>query len=73
LLLAQGLSVEEATTSLGHVAEGVHCARAVVARGDRLGVDMPISRAVVGLLSGSLKPNAAVQELMSRDPVPETR
>jgi glycerol-3-phosphate dehydrogenase (NAD(P)+) len=73
LLLAQGLSLEQATASLGHVAEGVHCARAVVARGERLGVDMPISRAVVDLLSGSLRPEAALQELMSRDPVPETR
>jgi glycerol-3-phosphate dehydrogenase (NAD(P)+) len=73
LLLAQGQSVEAATASLGHVAEGVHCARAVVARAERLGVDMPISRAVVGLLSGALKPQSAVAELMSRDPVPETR
>jgi glycerol-3-phosphate dehydrogenase (NAD(P)+) len=73
LLLAQGLTLEQATTSLGHVAEGVHCARVVVARGERLGVDMPISGAVVGLLSGSVRPEAAVQDLMSRDPVPETR
>jgi hypothetical protein len=34
---------------------------------------MPISRAVVGLLEGALKPQAAVAELMARDPVPETR
>jgi glycerol-3-phosphate dehydrogenase (NAD(P)+) len=73
LLLAQGHSLDEATASLGHVAEGVHCARAVVARGERLGVEMPISRAVVGLLEGALKPQAAVAELMARDPVPETR
>jgi glycerol-3-phosphate dehydrogenase (NAD(P)+) len=73
LLLAQGQSLDEATASLGHVAEGVHCARAVVARGERLGVEMPISRAVVGLLSGQLRPQAAVAELMSREPVSETR
>lgn len=73
LLLAQGKSLDEATASLGHVAEGVHCARAVVARGERLGVEMPISHAVVGLLTGKLQPQQAVAELMSRDPVPETR
>lgn len=73
LLLAQGQSLERATASLGHVAEGVHCARAVVARGERLGVDMPISRAVVGLLSGQLEPQAAVAQLMAREPVAETR
>jgi glycerol-3-phosphate dehydrogenase (NAD(P)+) len=73
LLLAQGHTLEQATASLGHVAEGVHCARAVVARGERLGVDMPIARAVVRLLSGELKPQGAVAELMGREPVPETR
>lgn len=73
LLLAQGQSLDQATASLGHVAEGVYCARAVVARGERLGVEMPIARAVVGLLSGELQPQAAVAELMSREPVPEIR
>ena len=73
LLLAQGRSVAEATASLGHVAEGVLCAHAVVARAQRLGVAMPIARAVVELLSGRLRAGEAVAELMSRDPVPETR
>jgi glycerol-3-phosphate dehydrogenase (NAD(P)+) len=73
VLLATGQTLSQATASLGHVAEGVHCAHAVVARGERLGIEMPISRAVVGLLSGQLKPQQAVVELMSRDPVPESR
>jgi glycerol-3-phosphate dehydrogenase (NAD(P)+) len=71
LMLAQGKSLDAATASLGHVAEGVLCAHAVVARGERLGIEMPISRAVVGLLSGRLQPRAAVSELMARDPVAE--
>jgi glycerol-3-phosphate dehydrogenase (NAD(P)+) len=73
VLLAQGLSLQAATASLGHVAEGVLCARAVVARGERLGVEMPISRAVVGLLAGELEPAHAVAALMAREPVPESR
>ncbi|AMO24192.1 NAD(P)H-dependent glycerol-3-phosphate dehydrogenase [Ramlibacter solisilvae] len=73
LLLARGSSVQDATGSLGHVAEGVLCARAVVARAERLGVEMPISRAVSRLLGGELKPRAAVAELMARDPAPEVR
>jgi glycerol-3-phosphate dehydrogenase (NAD(P)+) len=73
LLLAQGSSVQQATGSLGHVAEGVLCARAVVARAERLGVDMPISRAVAQLLSGELQPRTAVAQLMARDPAPEVR
>ncbi|RYY70952.1 MAG: glycerol-3-phosphate dehydrogenase, partial [Comamonadaceae bacterium] len=57
--------------SLGHVAEGVYCARTVVSRARHLGVDMPISRAVVALLDGKLQPGEAVAELMGRGPVAE--
>jgi glycerol-3-phosphate dehydrogenase (NAD(P)+) len=71
LRLAQGQTLAQAVASLGHVAEGVQCAHAVVARADRLGVDMPIARSVVGLLSGHLKADAVVATLMAREPVPE--
>jgi glycerol-3-phosphate dehydrogenase (NAD(P)+) len=72
LLLAQGQSLQQILDSLGHVAEGVYCARAVVQRAEHLGVDMPISRAVVALLAGQLQPLAAVSELMGREPAAET-
>lgn len=68
LLLAQGLSLDAAVQSLGHVAEGVYTARTVVQRARHLGVDMPIAQAVVGLLDGHLQPHAAVAALMGRDP-----
>lgn len=71
LLLAQGKSLQEAVDSLGHVAEGVYCARTVVRRAQHLGVDMPIARAVVALLDGKLEPAQAVSELMGRGPVAE--
>jgi glycerol-3-phosphate dehydrogenase (NAD(P)+) len=71
LQLAQGRSLEEVVESLGHVAEGVYCARTVVRRAEHLGVDMPIARAVVALLDGELKPSGAVAALMARDPVAE--
>jgi glycerol-3-phosphate dehydrogenase (NAD(P)+) len=71
LLLAQGRTLQQAVESLGHVAEGVYCARTVVARAEHLGVDMPIARAVVDLLDGRLQPAQAVAELMGRDPAPE--
>ena len=71
LLLAQGNSLQEAVDSLGHVAEGVYCARAVLRRAERLGVEMPIARAVVALLDGELHPAEAVATLMGRDPVSE--
>jgi glycerol-3-phosphate dehydrogenase (NAD(P)+) len=68
LLLAQGLSSAQAVTSLGHVAEGVYSARTVWQRAQSLGVDMPITEAVVGLLDGRLHAREAVQVLMGRGP-----
>ena len=72
LLLAQGRSLPEAVASLGHVAEGVYCARTVVERAARLGIEMPISAAVVDLLDGKLQPAQAVAALMGRGPAAES-
>lgn len=71
LLLAQGRSLEQAVASLGHVAEGVYSARTVAQRARSLGVEMPITEAVVALLDGALTPAQALQRLMGRDPVAE--
>ncbi|RZL63642.1 MAG: NAD(P)-dependent glycerol-3-phosphate dehydrogenase [Variovorax sp.] len=68
LLLAEGRTLAQAVDSLGHVAEGVYCARAVVQRAAHLGVDMPIARGVVALLDGRIRPDAVVAELMGREP-----
>jgi glycerol-3-phosphate dehydrogenase (NAD(P)+) len=66
LALAQGMTLQQAVDSLGHVAEGVYCARTVVQRAQHLGVDMPIAQAVVALLDGQMTPAQAVAELMGR-------
>jgi glycerol-3-phosphate dehydrogenase (NAD(P)+) len=71
LLLASGKTLKQAVASLGHVAEGVYCARTVVQRAAHLGVDMPISQAVVDLLDGNLQPREAVAALMGRDATTE--
>ena len=68
LQLAAGKTLEQAVQSLGHVAEGVYCARTVLQRARHLGVDMPITECVVALLDGQLKPVEAVAALMGRDP-----
>ena len=67
LLLAQGKTLQQALDSLGHVAEGVYCARAVVQRATSLGVEMPISSAVVALLAGQVSAAQAVPALMGRE------
>jgi glycerol-3-phosphate dehydrogenase (NAD(P)+) len=71
LALAQGHTLQQAVASLGHVAEGVYCARTVVQRAATLGVDMPIAQAVVALLDGHLAPAQAVALLMGREPTAE--
>ena len=72
LMLAQGKSLDEVLASLGHVAEGVYCARTVVQRAASLGVDMPIAQSVVALLDGRIKAFEAVALLMEREPKTET-
>jgi len=66
LALAQGMTLQQAVDSLGHVAEGVYCSRTVVQRAQHLGVDMPIAQAVVALLDGDITPAQAVALLMGR-------
>ncbi|MDO4768773.1 MAG: NAD(P)H-dependent glycerol-3-phosphate dehydrogenase [Brachymonas sp.] len=67
LLLAQGLTAQQAVDTLGHVAEGVYCARTVLARAEALHIDMPITRCVVALLDGQLTATQAAHQLMGRD------
>ena len=71
LLLAQGKTLSEAVASLGHVAEGVYCARTVSQRALSLGVDMPITQCVVKVLDGTLSAKQAVGLLMGRDATEE--
>lgn len=71
LALAQGKTLDEAVAALGHVAEGVYCARTVVQRAASLGIEMPISQAVVALLDGQITPAQAVVALMGREATTE--
>jgi glycerol-3-phosphate dehydrogenase (NAD(P)+) len=68
LALAQGKTLQQAVTELGHVAEGVYCARTVLQRSRRLDVEMPITECVVDLLDGRIRPDQAVAQLMGREP-----
>ncbi len=72
LLLASGKTLSEAVASLGHVAEGVYCARTVVQRAQHLGVDMPIAQSVVRLLDGECNVHEVLGQLMGRGAKAET-
>ena len=71
LLLAEGKTLTEAVASLGHVAEGVYCARTVSQRALSLGVDMPITQCVGYVLDGTLSAKQAVVQLMGRSATEE--
>lgn len=69
--LAQGKPLDVIVAELGHVAEGVRCARAVRELAAQHGVKMPIASAVAGVLFDGDAPDAMVARLMARDPQPE--
>ncbi len=66
LLLARGLALPQILVELGHVAEGVCSAATVLQRATALGVEMPITQAVVDVLEGRSTPAQAMAGLMGR-------
>ncbi|MBC2770675.1 NAD(P)H-dependent glycerol-3-phosphate dehydrogenase [Pusillimonas minor] len=72
-----GLAIGEGQTldtilANGMTAEGVRCARAALALGKQLGVDLPITQAVCDVLFNGLSARQAVSDLLSREAKPET-
>jgi glycerol-3-phosphate dehydrogenase (NAD(P)+) len=65
--LAQGLGLPQVLAELGHVSEGVYSAATVLERARTLGIEMPITEAVVEVLEGRLAPAECVRGLMSRE------
>jgi glycerol-3-phosphate dehydrogenase (NAD(P)+) len=68
LALAQGKPLAAIVAELGHVAEGVYCAEAVLARARACGVEMPIANAVAGVLFAGDSLQQMVTQLLARDP-----
>lgn len=66
LLLARGLALPQILRQLGHVAEGVLCADTALLRAQALGIEMPITQAVVQVLQGSATPAQALAQLLGR-------
>ena len=68
LELATGKKLTTILAELGHVAEGVPTAQAVISRAQALGVEMPICETVNALLYHNAPPGKAVEALLARDP-----
>lgn len=67
MALARGTPLAEVLAGLGHTAEGVLTARAVAELAQKLGVEMPITRAVCRVLDNPQEARAVVQELLARE------
>ena len=66
LEIGKGKNIDEITTSMTMVAEGVKTARSAYALGRRQGVDMPITEQVYEILYKGKSPKVAVRDLMTR-------
>lgn len=65
--LAAGKSLDDVTTELGHVAEGVRCVQAVRKLAATHGVVMPIVDSVARVLFERVTPQQAIHDLLARE------
>ena len=72
LALAKGTALAQIIQDLGHVAEGVRCAQAVRTLSRQLGVSMPITEAVAGVLFDGDGTADMVKRLLARESRAET-
>jgi glycerol-3-phosphate dehydrogenase (NAD(P)+) len=68
LKLAGGEPLPAILAELGHVAEGVKTAHEIAGIADRLGIEMPITRAVCRVLTDYREARAAAEALLQREP-----
>jgi glycerol-3-phosphate dehydrogenase (NAD(P)+) len=68
LRLASGVPLAAILGELGHVAEGVKTAHEIAGIADRLGIEMPITRAVCRVLNDHRDARAAAEALLQREP-----
>ena len=69
--LAKGETIEQITSSMRQVAEGVKNTTTILSLARRQGVEMPIIEVVQRVLAGETTPELALDELMNREPKPE--
>lgn len=73
MAIAEGQSVDKIVSSTSMVVEGITTTKAAVALSKRFNVEMPIASKLYSVLFKGLDPRKAVEDLMLRMPVPETR
>jgi len=68
LLLAEGLSIQEASDKIGQAIEGLKTAKEVAALAKKYNIEMPITEQVNKVLESECSPREAVQNLFAREP-----
>jgi glycerol-3-phosphate dehydrogenase (NAD(P)+) len=66
IALGQGRPIEEITSSMRMVAEGVKTTKSTVELARRFGIEMPITEKMYAVLYEGLKPQNAINDLMER-------
>ena len=65
-LLGQGKKIDDILATLGSVAEGVKTSKAVCDLAEKLGVDVPVSRAIYDAVYTDITPQETLSKLMNR-------
>lgn len=66
MALGRGETLDKVLGARRSVSEGVYTAAAVVASARKLGIDMPLSEAVHGIISGGITVDQAIDAILSR-------
>ena len=69
--IGKGRKLDDVIREMNMIAEGVHTSKAVAELSGRLGVEMPITRAVYEMLFEGKPAQQAMLELMTREPKSE--
>ena len=67
MALGRGKTVEQAVEEIGQVVEGVKTSKEIWRLAGRLGVDMPISEQVFGIIHEGRDPRQSLRELLGRE------
>ena len=64
--LAAGKSLEEIQGATSMVAEGIRNSASITRLAGRLGIELPISEQMMGIIAGQTSPHEAIHRLMTR-------
>ena len=66
IMIGEGVSPEDAVARVGMVVEGMFTAEAAYELANKVGVEMPITEAIYGVINGTVNAGEAVSALMTR-------